>query len=73
MLYSGLLIRACTETHRDILPPEDVPVRRELLSLAIQSLMALDKDNRMTEKCASYTMKLDRVLAILGEPSAKVP
>lgn len=72
MLYSGLLIRAYAETHRDLLPLGDVPVRRELLPLAIQCLMSLDKDNRMTEKCARYTLKLDRVLAMLGESFATV-
>ena len=69
VLYAGLLIQTYAKAHERVLSLGDVIVRRELLVRAIQCLMSLDKNNPMTEKCARYTSKLDRVLTVLGKPS----
>ena len=45
----------------------DVVVRRDVLRKAIQCITSLDTNNPMTEKCARYTSKLDRVLSALGK------
>lgn len=71
VLYAGLLIQAYANANEGILSLGDVVVRRELFARAIQCLMSLDKNNPMTEKCARYTSKLDRVLTALGKPPPK--
>lgn len=39
-----------------------VGIRRDQLQQSIDSLLLLDRGNRMTEKCAKYTSKLARML-----------
>ena len=66
VIYSSLLIKAYAELQPNVVSLGDVAFRRDLLHQAIECLMSLDHGNVMTEKCARYTMKLDRVLDALS-------
>ncbi|KAH8886264.1 hypothetical protein GQ53DRAFT_809809 [Thozetella sp. PMI_491] len=68
VLFSGLLIRYDAEARNLPFPETDIEVRREQLQESIESLLLLDKGNRMTEKCAKYASKL---LYILDSVSCK--
>ena len=67
VIYSALLIQTYVNSYGGLLSLGDITVPRELLRLAIQCLMDLDKGNPITEKCARYTSKLDHVLSALGK------
>ncbi|PKS07195.1 hypothetical protein jhhlp_005796 [Lomentospora prolificans] len=70
VIYSSLLIKAYAELQPNVVSLGDVAFRRDLLHQAIECLMSLDHGNVMTEKCARYTMKLDRVLDALNSTTS---
>lgn len=65
MLYSGFLIKLYSECHPDTISLGDIEFNRSHLHQAIECLTSLDDGNVMADKCARYTMKLDRVLDVI--------
>lgn len=54
----------------DSLDFRGMDIRRDLLSQAAESLLLLDRGNRMTEKCAKYTYALMHILDSQCKPES---
>ncbi|KAH8838744.1 hypothetical protein MCOR27_011348 [Pyricularia oryzae] len=64
VIYSAILVQndPMVNTAVDSLDFRGMDIRRDLLSQAAESLLLLDRGNRMTEKCAKYTYALMHIL-----------
>ncbi|TLS29315.1 hypothetical protein PpBr36_00003 [Pyricularia pennisetigena] len=64
VIYSAILIQndPVVNTAADTFDFRGMDIRRDLLSQAAESLLLLDRGNRMTEKCAKYTYALMHIL-----------
>ncbi|TLD23143.1 hypothetical protein PspLS_07105 [Pyricularia sp. CBS 133598] len=64
VIYSAMLIEndPILSTAADALDLRGMGIRRDLLLQAAESLLLLDRGNRMTEKCAKYTYALMHIL-----------
>ncbi|ETS72953.1 hypothetical protein PFICI_15345 [Pestalotiopsis fici W106-1] len=69
VLYSGYLIQKFTSSISELDPLHDIGIEfeRDLIPQAVECLVSLDSGNIMTEKCARYAKKLERVMRTLNQ------
>lgn len=72
VIYSAILVQndPMVNTAVDSLDFRGMDIRRDLLSQAAESLLLLDRGNRMTEKCAKYTYALMHILDSQCKPKS---